>query len=256
MKLLLTLIIAVALMAPTALATPGERTFSLPAAAQEVAPGVFYLGHAVDRGRQVEGYAFVHYKGNGAKPATKNTCYGFLARGAKWKTLEPYVVNTANGWGLGSSFVSTNLATDIAKWEFAANKQILGDGSTTNAALEADTTSTDGMNEVYFGSVESPGAIAITIVWGIFSGPAATRELVEWDQVFDQADYGWSSSGEPGKMDFESIATHELGHSVGMDDLYTASCAAQTMYGYAGFGETNKRTLEGGDIAGVKSLYG
>ena len=41
-----------------------------------------------------------------------------------------------------------------------------------------------------------------------------------------------------------------------MDDLYTASCAAQTMYGYAGFGETNKRTLEGGDIAGVKSLYG
>ena len=56
-------------------------------------------------------------------------------------------------------------------------------------------------------------------------------------------------------MDFESIATHELGHSVGLDDLYTAECAEQTMYGYATEGETKKRSLEAGDIEGVGQLY-
>ncbi len=57
-------------------------------------------------------------------------------------------------------------------------------------------------------------------------------------------------------MDFENIATHELGHSVGMGDLYTAECNQQTMYGYASNGETNKRTLESGDINGIRALYG
>ena len=56
-------------------------------------------------------------------------------------------------------------------------------------------------------------------------------------------------------MDFESIATHELGHSVGMGDLYTTDCGEMTMYGYATDGETKKSSLEDGDITGVKELY-
>ncbi len=98
------------------------------------------------------------------------------------------------------------------------------------------------------------GAIGVTIVWGIFNGPPFARELVEWDQVYDDTDFDWSSTGEAGKMDFENIATHELGHTVGMghpDD----SCLEETMYRFASEGETNKRTLEAGDSAGVKRLY-
>jgi len=56
-------------------------------------------------------------------------------------------------------------------------------------------------------------------------------------------------------MDFENIATHELGHSVGLDDLYDERSSEQTMYGYASYGETKKRTLEDGDINGVYQLY-
>jgi hypothetical protein len=56
-------------------------------------------------------------------------------------------------------------------------------------------------------------------------------------------------------MDFDNIATHELGHSCGLGDLYTSDCSQQTMYGYASNGETNKRTLECGDIAGISELY-
>ena len=73
--------------------------------------------------------------------------------------------------------------------------------------------------------------------------------------IIDQTDFDWSASGEAGKMDFENIVTHELGHAVGLADLYTTSCSEQTMYGYAANGETKKRTLESGDITGVKQLY-
>jgi len=87
----------------------------------------------------------------------------------------------------------------------------------------------------------------------LFDSPEGAGAAV--NQVYDDVDFDWSASGETGKMDFENIATHELGHSVGLGDLYQSACAEQTMYGYAGFGETKKQTLEAGDIAGAVKLY-
>ena len=55
-------------------------------------------------------------------------------------------------------------------------------------------------------------------------------------------------------MDFDNIATHELGHSVGMADLYN-TCTDETMYGYSTAGEIKKRDLNIGDINGINSLY-
>ncbi len=68
-------------------------------------------------------------------------------------------------------------------------------------------------------------------------------------------DFDWSLNGEAGKMDFENIDTHELGHSVGLYDLFTEACSEDTMYGFAATGETKKSTLEGGDITGIINLY-
>jgi hypothetical protein len=263
----------------------GHATVVMPAHAVEVAPGVFSLGRAIDKGKVVEGYAFIDYKKGFGKPTGCNndgkcqgwedpscadcagggngggsdtsSCYGFLARGAKWKTIEPYIVNPSNTRELDETFITDNLAFDIEKWETAAGTEtdILGAGSATNETLIADLEWLDDKNEVYFADVGHEGAIAITIVWGIFSGPPWQRELVEWDQVYDDVDFGWSATGEAGKMDFENIATHELGHSVGLDDLYDSKCSEQTMYGYASYGETNKRDLNTGDIAGIQKLY-
>lgn len=246
-----------------------ERTLVLPPAADH--SPVIHLGSKIDpdSGKMVEGYAFIHYKdeavkGSAAKPPRGGTqCYGFLASGAKWKAVEPWVVNPTNTRGLAADFVLNNLAADIAKWEDATDgavgnnigANVLGDGVLTADALVADMTSPDGKNEVYFANVSDSNAIAVTIVWGVFSGPSSGRKLVEWDQVYDDADYDWSASGEAGKMDFENIATHELGHSVGMADLYTSGCGEETMYGYAANGETKKRDLNAGDIAGANLLY-
>ena len=231
---------------------------TIPENAFKVAPGVFSLGSVIINGEQVEGYAFVHYKDglarSGGNTLTGSSCYGFLSKGAKWKTLEPWLVNPINIRGLDGNFVFSNLDSDILKWETAARKNILGSGSITSDILVADTVSPDNKNEVYFADIVDSGAIAVTIVWGRFSGPISQRYLIEWDQVYDDFDFDWGI-GEPTKIDFENIATHELGHSVGLNDLYNSVCAEQTMYGYAIEGETKKRTLEAGDITGIKKLY-
>lgn len=254
------------------LTTPGtERTLILPTPADN--SPVISLGTAVDpqSGKLVEGLAIIHYKkafthkpnhNPGDKGVKTTACYSFLSNGAKWKAVEPWVVNPANSRGLTDDFVFNNLTANIAKWEDATDGvingsglDVLGQGATTSATLVADTSSPDNQNEVYFANVSSPGAIAVTIVWGIFSGPPFARELVEWDQVYDDMDFDWSSSAEAGKMDFENIATHELGHSVGLADLYEQTCAEETMYGYADYGETKKRDLNAGDLTGMNKLY-
>jgi len=250
----------VAVVTPTFAATP-PVSFSVPDNATAVAPNVFSLGTAYDAEIDglVEGYAIVHKKaakakgGNGGKPATTN-CYGVLADGAKWKgTAEDWVMNPSNTYGLDLNSVFNSQVANIAKWESAANYNVLGNGSMTAQELVADWSATDSVNEVYFGSISDPNTIAVTIVWGIFSGPTFSRQLVEWDMIFNSS-YDWSLTGEAGKMDFENISTHELGHAMGMADLYN-TCTAETMYGYATYGETQKRSLNSGDIKGINTLY-
>ncbi len=269
-------LLGVFMMANPALAMPSflpssSVAVSLPESAGQAK---VFLGNATDpqSGKKVEGYALIRYKEGhqkrGAAAVTESPasmCYGFLSQGAKWRSVEPWLINPANKHNLSSSGLLTHMTSGVGVWEDAANgvmndnvsSDVLGNGRLTSNRLKADTGRPDGKNEVYFGSVSSSGAIAVTIVWGTFNAPVEQRELIEWDQVYDEADYKWSmdAASDTSKMDFGNIATHELGHSVGMDDLYDSVCAGETMYGYATQGETSKRDLFTGDIAGMDILY-
>ncbi|MEM2096905.1 MAG: matrixin family metalloprotease [Methanothrix sp.] len=55
-------------------------------------------------------------------------------------------------------------------------------------------------------------------------------------------------------FDIRTIALHELGHTLGLADLYAESNKNQIMYGYND--GTSRWTLGSGDIAGIQKLYG
>lgn len=230
----------------------GPVTVVIPAHAVEIADGVFSLGEARDvDGRLVQGFMFIDPKNENAKPpwAGKGKgggekCFAFLAKGARWKTTEPYITDTE----VDLTLTETSLNT----WDTKVSFNIFGTRA-TGTPDGADTVSPDDKNEVEFENLGATNTIAYTIVWGIFYGPPSGRELVEWDAVFNSG-YAWSLGGEAGKMDYQNIATHEFGHAAGMghpDD----SCTEETMYRFASLGETKKRDLNSGDIAGILELY-
>ena len=213
-----------------------------------------------DRG-PLSKFTFIHYRKGRAKPPSaggskkQTACYSYLASGAKWKTPEDYVVNSSLS-GLDSSFVMPAVTQGAVEWENYGGPNIFRDAISDDAAVYRDNV-TDGQNVLAFGNYADPGVIAVTTVWGYFSGPPRTRELVEWD-MFLNTGSDWqfgNADSDPAKMDLQNIATHELGHSAGMGDLYSLSCTQETMYGYSSEGETIKRDLNTGDIAGITSLY-
>lgn len=246
----------------------------VPPHAIELAPGIFSLGTAQDvDGRIVEGFLFIDNRkefargtcnnnnicepelgeknscsdcknGGGEDPTPTSTCFSTFAKGASWKDTEPYI--TGAGVNLALTEISLNT------WDSEVSFNIFGIGSSGDTD-GADSGSPDGKNEVMFENLGASNTIAYTIVWGVFRGPPQGRKLVEWDAVFNLA-YDWSETGEAGKMDYQNIATHEFGHSLGLTHP-SDDCTEETMFRFAGFGETNKRSLAAGDIAGVNSLY-
>ena len=123
-----------------------------------------------------------------------------------------------------------------------------------------DLDAPDGRNEILFGDHPQMGVVAVTVVWGYFSGPPSQRRIIEFDIMFD-TDYIWGDAdpdddgfiNDPFVMDLENIATHEFGHALGLEDY--CDCDQETMYSLSAYGETMKRNLHYGDIEGVEKLY-
>jgi len=261
MKKILIILIALAFLTQPVFAKSPNKDYKLPDNAVQISDNVYSLGTTYDKQSNsfVEGYAFVHKKEkakNGTAKAPKSpACYGFLASGARWKNVENWTVFP--GAELDGNFIKNNTASNIAKWETAAGTpNILGAGS-IGTGLPGNPNTLDDKNEVSFAHISNSSTIAVTIVWGYFGGPAFNRKLIAWDQIYN-TDYSWGGDTlpfNPAKMDFENISTHELGHAIGMDDMYNSSCSTVTMYGYATEGEVIKRDLAPADITGINLLY-
>ncbi len=190
-----------------------------------------------------------------------STCFEFLADNIGWKRPESWLVNPTNSRDLVGADVFTTFSQSITDWEDEAGKNILGNGQVTTEELIFDWTfPTDGVNEVYFTDIEElagvTGAIAGTGVW-VRTPPSGDTIIFEWDQIYDDVHFDWSLDapsdlGE--QMDLKNIVMHEIGHAMGMGHPDN-SCTEETMYYRAGFDETKKRSLNPGDIAGIKLLY-
>lgn len=250
---------------PTIFALPNSDAVinnKIPENAVQIAEGVFSLGAAKVDGKVVQGFMFLRYRQNFVKPEwvadktdktdPESEPYALLSKGTSWKTVEDYVYDTT----VSENSISA-IEASFDTWQ-ELGYDIFGD-RTVGVVDGVDTIAPDEVNEILFGDISQAGVIAMCTVWGIFGGPPKTRELVAFDIIFDNVDFTWGNADDDMTvMDVQNIATHEIGHALGLADLYesTEVVMEQTMYGYATQGETKKRTLAAGDIAGVQALYG
>lgn len=203
---------------------------------------------------------FIHYKKGQVKPPAVgkpnkiSSCYSFLAKNARWKTTEDFQINSLNQDGMSPEFVLEAISKGAETWDNQISFDLFGNPILNNNAVYR-TDIVDGENVAVFKNYPDNRVIAVTTVWGYFSGPPRTRELIEWDMLFNES-FTWGDADiNSSVMDLQNIATHELGHSAGMGDLYETACLEETMYGYSTEGEILKRDLYTGDIKGIEELY-
>ncbi len=185
-----------------------------------------------------------------------SSCYAFLGRGVKWKDFPVnYVIDPDNPDGLIEGFVTNAIFLGVEEWDNHTSENLFGT-YIVDYDSDWDSDAPDGRNELVFGDYPQDGVIAVAIVWGYYTGPPSLRKIVEFDILFD-TDFTWGDAMvDPSVMDLQNIATHELGHGVGLADLYDTVCVEETMYGYSNYGDIEKRDLNAGDITGIQTLYG
>jgi len=216
------------------------------------------LAASEDSKSNLEKVMFVHYK-NGAEKhyfATADTttatsssnCYKLM--GVKWPSLPvSYVINPTNKEGLSSKFVTSAVSRAAETWDYSTSKELFRNTYSVDSSAKYGVQNYK--NTISFGSYPSTSVIAITYVWYT----KTTKQIVEFDMLFNSY-FAWgNASTNRSRMDLQGIATHEFGHSIGLGDLYN-SCTKETMYSYSTAGETLKRTLNKGDITGLRKIYG
>jgi len=163
----------------------------------------------------------------------------------RWFKTAQYWINTANSYGFKVADVTNSITASAETWDVETGYTVFAYmGSVT---LSAGTR--DGYNMVAWGAYSQSNTIAVTFIW------AVGRRMIETDTRMNTY-YSWSLNGEADKMDVQNIMTHEFGHWAGLADLYASKDYWLTMYGYASYGETYKRTLGLGDILGLRAVYG
>ena len=194
---------------------------------------------------------FIHYakQSSPARPSKQTTCYKLM--GVKWNNLPvDYVINPTNTQSLDENFVLDTIALSAETWDNEISRELFNNGYTVDPnAIYGDQNF---KNAIVFGDYGDSNAIAVTSVWFV----RTTKQIVEFDIIFNTR-FNWGNADiDPSLMDLQNIATHEFGHSFGLDDIYLSSCSSVTMYGYSYEGDTSKRILENPDILGLRKLYG
>ena len=161
--------------------------------------------------------------------------------------------------------VSCSAYTGV-KWAEPATTYLAGPNlpAAWGAVLQAAAQSWTGAGSK-FGFTTSPSSPHIISLGDLGAGSTlastrseysvATKQMVRFSMTFNNR-FTWTTTGEAGKFDVQAIATHELGHALGLNHPADTACSEETMWASAGSGETKKRSLEAGDKAGVATLYG
>lgn len=148
------------------------------------------------------------------------------------------------------------LRAATGEWSRWNSNIVFENDGTTTATFGADGpdgTCDDGTNVVTWKKFD-PSVIGAAVLCMDDSG----KVIRDADLALNSTQHWEPISGEPDSRhsyDIQSILTHELGHWLALEDIYSPDSAAQTMHGSTKYGETRKRTLALGDVVGLQKAY-
>ena len=219
---------------------------------------------------EFEKYVFVHYADNFAKKGGggNNTPQLYSYSGYHWKSNSiSYWVNLANN-EIADTNTLTGINASFQTWQADPVSQIsFSYQGVTGVFPGLNTDVPDYQNVIGWAylSADYPDAIAITIVWAT----RGRKLIVDCDTVLNtDNNFAWTQVNyifNPNTVlltdtpkydvDVQNIMTHEIGHWLQLNDLYSSTGIEQTMYGFAGDRELKKRSLELGDLTGIQNVY-
>jgi hypothetical protein len=202
----------------------------------------------------------------------------FRLAGYRWNTLDPQIQLYLNPTGTPAELTSTSTIDAISvaanTWDDAVAGNIFADTTTVivdeNKVVDDPFSSTpkkDSYN-VHGWDAFGNSFVALNRWWTDGTKKDGYYRITESDTWYN-LDYEWTTSlttaQTTGKMDLQSVALHELGHCIGMGDIYSTTYGGilppsdertkdleQVMNLYDG----PQRTLGNGDITGAQILYG
>jgi matrixin len=211
--------------------------------------GVARADRAVDPDRLAQ-ETFVDYAkppntGGGLTVTTESGDFKLFYGGARWFSggQVDYTIEGSQPISQANSAVAAGVAT------------IDGFVTARSFALKNTTTQTNpctGLpNTIEWVSIDGPGNILGSTSFCYYLG---TKEIIGFTVKLDK-DEPWAIGSVQGTFDVQNIATHEFGHVAGLAHVSAPKDVCLTMYPYADYGETQKRTLGLGDKLGMQKLY-
>lgn len=176
-----------------------------------------------------------------------------------YMVVEPwsFMINTSGAnTDLSSGQIYSAIEAGMREWNSNMSQPKFSMNNTTTSLVAGVQ---DYNNVISFGKLDS-GVLARTTAWydkdfKLPEGYPATYLAVEADIVFNNQTFWTDVSAGGNGYDMQSLATHELGHTLGLADVYNTNYAYATMYGLGYANDIAARSLASPDLQGLSQYY-
>jgi hypothetical protein len=166
----------------------------------------------------------------------------------------PIVINATGSDDISDGSHFTALRNAISAWNHAGGSAAhLVEDTSPSQEARTDWQSSD-IHMMFFdeanGSGYFPlgsGTVALTPVWFQSDGT-----ITDADVLFDGSMFEFTTDGHIGRFDVQDVATHELGHFLGLDH---SGCAGASLYPYVDPAMLLHRSLSLDDVHGARDMY-